>query len=1127
MALLSPGVEVTVVDESNYLPAATNSVPYILVATAENKASGTGTGVAEGTLAENAGRIYLVTSQRDLATVFGNPFFYQTATGTPINGFELNEYGLLAAHSVLGVTNRAYVQRADIDLAELTATLVRPVGDPENGTYWLDTSLTQWGIFQWNRVTNTFDVRTPIVITNPDQLDSGVPAETLGAIGAYAVVATNANNPVYYKNFRNDWVLVGSDDWKRSWATVQGTNTLVGAQLTEGNQLIINGVTVTVPAQETLSSLVDAINNVGIPGVEAAVDFSNRFVLFADSDASDDGSTANGGVVNIGAGSTPDLLLALGVPAGVYLTPALQQSPNFTVPRWRASDTAPRPTGSVWNKITSPNQGAVILVKRYDSVVGSFINQTAPIYENDQSANAALDAIGGGQNITSGTLYVQYNTTPETTGSGLNNTLTLRVFERLTQGSTVILGSVVSPTFTVGNQFTIETSQPNTGDLTAPVTATIGGTGSAADFVTAVSAANVPGVRAEIAPTGEVVLIQQSGGVIVLKNETGTPVAAAGFDSSVTGVRTGPEGAVILSNWVPLTYVASPTAPGQTPENGRKWFFAAPDQIDIMIHNGSTWVGYQNVTNDVRGFNLAQTNPTGPIVSASEPAAQTDGTPLVYGDLWIDTRSLEQYPEIYRWENIAGADQWVLIDNGDQTTSNGILFADARWAPNGTTDPVADNITSITSMLTSDYLDLDAPNPSIYPAGTLLWNTRRGGFNVKEYRVGYFNAVDFDVESYSGVASYVAGNKVLFNGVIYVAIQPGTSNLPTNTNFWARIKTDAWVTASGNRSDGSPLMGRLAVRSIVVAAMKAAMDTQEALREEQNVFNLIAAPGYPELVPNMVALNNERSNTAFVVGDTPLRLAPGNNDLVEWANNAGGAGVFAGDGLTTSDPFVGVFYPACQTNDLSGNPVVQPASHMILRTIIRSDAVSFPWLAPAGTRRGLVDNAARIGYIDAGTGEFVTFANGQGIRDVLYQNRVNPVTFLPGSGIVNYGNKTLAPSPSALDRINVTRLVAFVRSRINEIAKTFVFEPNDQITRNEIANAINGLMIDLVAKRGIYDYLVVCDDSNNTPSRIDRNELYVDIAIEPVKAVEFIFIPVRIKNTGEIADGNIAPSQSV
>ena len=129
MALVSPGVEVTVIDESNYLPAATNSVPYILLATAQDKISGTGATVAPGTLATNAGKVFLITSQRDLASTFGNPFFYKTSNGTPINGYELNEYGLLAAHSVLGISNRAYVQRANIDLSALTASLVRPTGD--------------------------------------------------------------------------------------------------------------------------------------------------------------------------------------------------------------------------------------------------------------------------------------------------------------------------------------------------------------------------------------------------------------------------------------------------------------------------------------------------------------------------------------------------------------------------------------------------------------------------------------------------------------------------------------------------------------------------------------------------------------------------------------------------------------------------------------------------------------------------------------------------------------------------------------------------------------------------------------------------------------------------------------
>lgn len=1127
MALTSPGVEVSIIDESNYLPAGTGSVPYILIATAENKASGTGTGVAPGTLAENAGRLYLITSQRDLASVFGAPFFYNTTAGTPINGFELNEYGLLAAHSVLGISNRAYIQRADVDLGELTASLVRPIGAPNNGTNWLDTALTQWGIFQWNQTAGTFVVKTPIVITDDGLLSGGIPSETVGIIGDYAVVATNSNNPVYYKNAKNDWVLVGSDDWKSSWPTVQGTQTVSGAVLTQGNSIVINGTSISVPPTETLASLVSAINSASIPGVTAEVDSSGRFVLYANSEAESDGSTANGGLINIESISTSGLLSTLGVESGLYYAPSLQQSPNFTVPRWRVTDSQPRPTGSVWNKTTVPNQGAALVVKRYDSTLGTWLNQLSPIYQNDWSAIADLDSIGGGENIPAGTIYVQYNTAPESTVVGTNNTLTMKIYVRATSGPTVITGSDSNPIFTTGESFSIQASQPNSATLTTATTVTIGGTGSVSDFIAAVSSAGIPNVSAAVLSTGQIVFTHARGGVIVLKDVSGTPIADAGINTSVEGVKEGEDSSLVLSNWEPLNYTASDIAPGQNPVSGRKWYYSAADQVDIMIHNGTNWVGYQNTSNDVRGFNLTQTNPTGPMVSPTEPLQQTDGTPLVYGDLWIDTSDLEVYPLVKRWENVSGVDQWVTLDNADQTTENGILFADARWAGNGTTDPVADSFATITSLLTSNYLDIDAPNPAFYPTGTLLWNTRRSGFNVKEFRPNYFTPTAFSIESYSSVDTYSIGDKVLYNGVIYVAIQAGTGNIPTNATYWARLQTNAWVNASGNRSDGSPNMGRLAVRSIIVQAMKQAIDTQDALREEQNTFNLIACPGYPELISNMVALNNERSNTAFVVGDTPLRLAPTENNLTDWATNGNGVGVFANDGLSVSDRYAGVFYPSCQTNDLSGNTVVQPASHMILRTIVRSDEVSYPWLAPSGVRRGLVDNANRLGYVNSQTGEFVSMATSQGLRDVLYENRINPVTFIPGSGIVNYGNKTVAPSPSALDRINVSRLVAYIRSRLGEIAKNFIFEPNDKITRDELFNAINGLMVDLVAKRGIYDYLVVCDESNNTPSRIDRNELYVDIAIEPVKAVEFVYIPVRIKNTGEIAGGNIPPSLGV
>jgi len=1124
MALISPGVEVTVIDESNYIPAATNSVPYILIATAQNKISGTGVGVAAGTLAANAGQLYLITSQRDLAATFGNPFFYKTSAGTPINGYELNEYGLLAAYSVLGISNRAFIQRADVDLSELTASLVRPTGSPDDGTYWLDTAATSWGIFQWNQTTGAFSPQTPVVITSTSQLTGGVPSADVGSIGSYAVVATNSSNPVYYKNTSNNWVLVGSDAWKNSWPTLQGANSVVGAVLNQGDTITINdSLPIAVPGAETLASLVTAINNAGITGVTAAVDSSNRLVLFADSEAEGDGSTSDSGIVVVSG--TSGLLTSLGVTTGIYLTPALQQSPSFTVPLWKTSD--PRPTGSVWNMTTAVNQGADIAVNKFSSVLGVFQAQPAPIYANDQSANRGLDPAGGGKNIPAGSTYVQYNVAPELTTE--NNTFTLKIFERLTSGATVVTGTITAPTFTNGETFSISASVANSNTMTSPVTAELEGT-TAADFVAAVSAAGVANVSAVVTSDGAIAITHAQGGVIILESLSGDPVGDAGFNTTIEQVRLedpNNSDALILSNWVTLTYTASSTAPNQDPASGRNWYYSATDQVDIMIHNGTTWVGYRTLSTDVRGYNLTQTDPNGPIVSVTAPIEQSDQTPLVYGDLWVDVSNLELYPVLRRWENVDGADQWVTINNSDQTTENGILFADARWAPNGFTNPITDAFPTITSLLASSYLDLDAPDAGLYPTGTLLWNTRRSGFNVKRFEANYFSPTAFSVDAYSATTTYATGSKVLYNGVLYVALGSTTGNVPTNATYWTELETNAWVTVSGNRIDGSPYMGRQAVRQIVVAAMKQAIDTQDTLREEQAEFNLIACPQYPELIPNMVALNNERTNTAFVIGDTPMRLSPRGTEIIDWATNAAGLGTDTEDGLVTADPYLGLFYPSCQTTDLSGSPVVQPPSHMMLRTIVRSDEVSFPWLAPAGVRRGVVDNAARLGYINSQTGEFETIATGQGLRDILYENRINPITFIPGVGITNYGNKTAAGEPSALDRINVARLIAFIRGRLSEIGKTFVFEPNDQITRNEITNAINGLMIDLIAKRGIYDYLIVCDESNNTPARIDRNELYVDIAIEPVKAIEFIYIPVRIKNTGEISSGEVASSSVV
>lgn len=1092
MALISPGVEVTVIDESQYIPSAVNTVPYFVVATAQNKVSSDGITVAAGTLAANANKTYLITSQRDLAATFGVPFFYNTTTGTPINGYELNEYGLLAAYSALGVSNRCYVQRADIDLSELTASLSRPVGNPANGTYWLDTTNSSWGIFEWNQTTATFENKVPLVITNTAEVTnfSGgnlTPIASIGSIGDYAIVAVTTSLQGYYKKYDNTWVLVGDDDWKMAWPTVSGAN--APTSLTIGANMYINDQLVTVGGTNTVAGLVAVINAAAITGVFARV-VSGKLNLYANSLANNDGSSlSSNGLIAIDAGpnSGAALLTALGITTGEYAAPEYFPGYSYQAPRWRTTDTdGGRPTGSVWQNVSVANNGMSLAVKSFSTALGTFVQQACPVYNGDGAAIYALDPTGGGKNIPVGTTYAApralfYETTPLVT-------LAFEIYERIALGQTVVTGTT-TPTgnaFTIGNQFTMAATEPGTSASTSATVTLAGQTVSA--FLAAVSAASIPNVSASVNTAGNIVFTHATGGSISLTNiGGGTAITTAGFSDATPYVRPNTQVAdgLVLSNFVnapQFTYTANDTAPDQDPTDGRLWYYSSVSDVDIMIQDNGTWQGYQNVTNDARGYDLSLTNASGPIIAATAPTTQNDTaeSPLAYGDLWVDTSDLENYPKLYRWEQVSGNDQWVEIDTSDQTTQNGVLFADARWAPNGTTDPVADPFPTIESLLTSDYLDLDAPDPSLYPQGVLLFNTRRSGYNVKSFQSDYFNATTFPDDILPQV-------------------------------------TSTWLTASGNKDNGSMWSGRLAQRQLIVRALKSGIDTSIAAREEQNGFNIIATPAYPELTPNMIALSNERNNTLFVVADTPMRLDSSGNSLVEWATNNNGLGLITEDGNSATSNYAAAFYPSCQTNDLSGNTVVQPPSHMMVRTILRSDAVSYPWLAPAGTRRGVVDNASAIGYIEATTGEFQQIGVSQSIRDILYERNINPITFIPGVGIVNFGNKTTTTTTTALDRINVARLVAFLRGRLEEVGKLYLFEPNDEITRNEITNTCNSLMIDLIAKRAIYDYLVVCDLSNNTPARIDRNELWVDIAIEPVKAVEFIYIPLRIKNTGEIS----------
>ena len=321
-----------------------------------------------------------------------------------------------------------------------------------------------------------------------------------------------------------------------------------------------------------------------------------------------------------------------------------------------------------------------------------------------------------------------------------------------------------------------------------------------------------------------------------------------------------------------------------------------------------------------------------------------------------------------------------------------------------------------------------------------------------------------------------------------------------------------WRNKAGNQANGKGSFGRLAQRKVVVTAMQASAAGSE-LREDTVAFRLIAAPGYTEMYDEMVTLNSDRDETGFVIVDAPFRL--NQTEAIAWKQGTT-ATENGEDGLVTANTYSAVYYPhALTTNPSTGDNVVAPASHIALYTYAYSDNVSFQWFAPAGLTRGVVQNATSVGYLNS-EDEFVKLSLTQGSRDAMYEQKMNPIATFPTDGVVVFGQKSMHAGASALDRVNVARLTAYLRERFAVIARPFLFEPNDAGTRANAKATFEGFLSNILRQRGVYDFAVVCDETNNTPARIDANEFYVDVAIEPTKSAEFIYIPIRIVNTGEL-----------
>ena len=937
--LVSPGVSITVTDESFYASVGAGTVPLIIVATAENKTSSDGTGIAEYTKPENAGKVYNISSQRELLINYGNPTFYTTG-GTPLHGYELNEYGLEAARSYLGFANRAYVLRADIDLAKLQPSALPPTEAPADGQYWLDIGMTTWGVKRYTD--GVWNLLEAFIVPVADITDDGVPTTAYGVDYDIGVIYFNIDGTTrdvinICERRSGAWFVIGEASWANATS----------------NQLIVNTH------------------------------------------------------LNIPTGTRPD-----GTP--------LQNNDLFL-------------------QTTTPNQGTTINIKVYNAATGEWLTEDIIGSRYSSVAWAYYNQQGG---PVDGDLWADYDETPE-------GRIQLRRWDSDNGDNTNIFFSelipVPDPLFDLTNHInnagtpamyiSINDSgvfDPN-GYIPVYFTSDANNDGFASladavsDINNSVSGATNPNLRdalrAEIVNGNQIKFTQNEGYAVKFFNGS-----IAGFSPAVLGLQFGTFGQTNstegYTEWKPLVYVASSDAPLGDIADQTLWYdnVISTDNLDLLVNTGQAWTSFQGDKQ----------------IQVLAPTTRSDGSDLINGDVWISTDNLDDYPVIYRWNNTA----WSLVNNADQETSDGIVFGDFRASPNA---PLFD----------------DAPNPVLYPTNILGWNMIASGGTIRQWD----------------------------------------------------DNASRWRTVSGLNADGSPNMLRHAQRQMVINAMQAAVNANEDIRNEGLRFNLIGAPNYPEMMDEMVNLNVDRKETAFVVGDTPMRLAADNTSITEWATNANNATGNGEEGLTLANPYAAVYYPSALTSGLDGTDIMVPPSHMILRTMAYNDQVAYPWFAPAGYQRGLVSNATSVGYLDAESNEYRPVALSQGQRDNLYINKINPIGTFTGRGIVVFGQKTLNPVASALDRVNVARLVNYIRDRLDEAMRPFLFEPNDDITRQNAKTTVDRFLGQLVTSRGLFDFLTVCDSSNNTPDRIDRNELWVDIAIQPVKTIEFIYVPIRIQNT--------------
>lgn len=418
------------------------------------------------------------------------------------------------------------------------------------------------------------------------------------------------------------------------------------------------------------------------------------------------------------------------------------------------------------------------------------------------------------------------------------------------------------------------------------------------------------------------------------------------------------------------------------------------------------------------------------------------------------------------------------------------ITGDANIHTVGRANGAADNSGGITFTIEADSPGIEGNNTEI----VIENDTRTGSFNVGVFSNGV------EVERW-GLLTKDDSSRYYIES--FLSLVSDYIRAVDNTNVAAAPVAGTYSLSGG--SDGIPADPD--EQDTLLIGDQLGMTGLYALSDSEQVdIDLLATPGHPstDVILEMLTICRDVRMDCFAIVDPPFGLTV--SEIVDWQNGSHPLN------LTRFDSDFGALYwPWVRIRDNTNRiDVWVPPSGAVLAMYALSDNNFAPWAAPAGLTRGILPNISDV--FSRPTAEE---------RNLMYGNRnaVNPIVqFNDVQNFVVWGQKTLQRSPTALDRVSVRRMMLYVEKQIKRRARLLLFEPHDEILREQFVSMAEAVLEEVAGKRGITDYIVQCDSELNPPDVIDRNELHARIGIQPRRAVEFIFIDFSIHRTGSFTE---------